>query len=145
MKSHGVPGAEGVEMMQKTEQGPAWQQQQQQRQRLPEINSGGCHSYYNSEPRGIDISSSPESKFSLPPPVRGRVQLRALLRRQYLHKASNLHHSLITFRKALLMLEYISSHVQMKAQSCKKMNHSVILKTASFGRKSSRPIQSDEF
>jgi len=74
------PGAmgDGVEMMGKEQR-----------------SGGGQHLHVFADPQSplgpetdhnFDI---PEGKFALPPPVRGRDQLQALLRRQYLHKVSN--------------------------------------------------------
>lgn len=41
-------------------------------------------------PIGHGCGTAFEGKFTLPPPVQGRDQLQALLRRQWLHKVHNL-------------------------------------------------------
>lgn len=100
--SHGLPisapasamGAglgDGVEMMQKELRLGGQQQKQVHDFADPQFpNPVEPENDYNCDIiSSLDIST-PEGQFSLPPPVRGRDQLHALLRRQYLHKVSNL-------------------------------------------------------
>ena len=58
-------------------------------------------------PIGQGCETKFEGKFTLPPPVQGRDQLQALLRRQWLHKVHSLLTEIISFDSDLDVVEIL--------------------------------------